>query len=140
MKRRDFLARAVPATALPFLLHGFRLQAYGRSPLVDALTSAALATDRVLVLIQLNGGNDGLNMVIPLDRYAELTAARSNILIPAAKVLPLTTATGLHPAMTGMQAMYAGSLLLVIGLTIYRVIASRRDRQARSGGSVRRVA
>lgn len=39
-----------------------------------------------------------------------------------------------------MQAMYAGSLLLVVGLTIYRVIASRRDRQARSGGSVRRVA
>lgn len=32
-------------------------------------------TDRVLVLIQLNGGNDGLNTVIPLDQYANLQAA-----------------------------------------------------------------
>lgn len=114
MNRRDFLGKAVPATTLPFLLHGFRLQAYGRSPLVDALTSAAFATDRVLVLIQMNGGNDGLNMVIPLDRYAELTAARSNILIPSTRVLGLTTTTGLHPSMTGMQTMYGSGQLTVI--------------------------
>jgi hypothetical protein len=31
-----------------FLLHGFRLTAYGRSPLIDALTGMSLATDRVL--------------------------------------------------------------------------------------------
>ena len=35
MNRRDFLTRAVPATTLPFLMHGFALQAYGRSPLLD---------------------------------------------------------------------------------------------------------
>ena len=114
MNRREFLARAVPATALPFLMNGFALRAYGRSPLLDALTSAASGTDRVLILVQLNGGNDGLNMVVPLDRYAELAAARSNILLPSTSVLRLTATTGLHPAMTGMQTMYNNGQLTVI--------------------------
>lgn len=114
MDRREFLTRAVPATTLPFLLHGFRLQAYGRSPLMDALTASALASDRILVLVQLNGGNDGLNTVIALDRYAELTSARSNILIPASKVLALTASTGLHPAMTALRDMYNNGQLLVV--------------------------
>jgi uncharacterized protein (DUF1501 family) len=114
MKRREFLSRAVPVTALPFVLSGFPLFAYGRSPLMDVLTSAAFQTDRVLVLIQLNGGNDGLNMVIPLDRYAELTAARSNILIPQASVLGLTATTGLHPSMIGLKSLYDTGELLVV--------------------------
>ncbi|HXX62940.1 MAG TPA: hypothetical protein VEO56_04005, partial [Bacteroidota bacterium] len=114
MDRREFLRRAVPATTVPFLINGFRLQAYGRSPLMDALTSAALASDRILVLVQLNGGNDGLNMVIPLDRYAELTSARSNILLPASKVLALSASTGLHPAMTALRDLYNNAQLLIV--------------------------
>ena len=38
-------------------------------PLLAALSMPAANCDRVLVIIQMNGGNDGLNMVIPLDRY-----------------------------------------------------------------------
>jgi uncharacterized protein (DUF1501 family) len=114
MNRREFLSRAVPVTALPLMLNGFPVFAFGRSPLMSALTSAAFQTDRILVLIQLNGGNDGLNMVIPLDRYAELTAARSNILIPSDSVLGLSDTTGLHPAMTGLKSLFDAGELLVI--------------------------
>ena len=99
MKRREFLTRAIPASTLPFLIGGLPLMAYGRSPILDALFGSAAASDRVLVLVQLNGGNDGLNTVIPLDQYSALANARANILIPQNKVLSLTTATGLHPAM-----------------------------------------
>lgn len=99
MKRREFLTRAVPASTLPFLMGGFSVMAYGRSPMLEALLGSTAAVDRVLVLIQLNGGNDGLNTVIPLDQYSALANARSNILIPQNKVLSLTPATGLHPAM-----------------------------------------
>ena len=119
MKRRDFLARAVPATTLPFFLNGFPLQAFGRSPIIEALTKAAFSTDRVLVLVQLVGGNDGLNTVIPLDRYASLTSARSNILIPSNKVLGLTATTGLHPAMTAFQTMYGNGQLLIVQSVSY---------------------
>ena len=114
MNRRGFLKRAVPATTLPFLMNGFALKAFGRSPILDALTGAAFQTNRVLVLIQLNGGNDGLNTVIPIDRYAELSAARPNILIPEASILPLTSSTGLHPAMTGLQSLYLNGRLAIV--------------------------
>ncbi len=113
MNRRDFLQRTISAGTLPFLLGGVNLRAYGRTPLLDALLSVA-DVDRVLVLVQLIGGNDGLNTVIPLDQYSELSAARSNILVDETKVLTLSPATGLHPAMTGFKALYDSGQLTVI--------------------------
>ncbi len=115
MKRRDFFRRTIPATLLPSLLNGFSFRAFAGSPLMQALTSATL-NDHVLVLIQLNGGNDGINTVIPLDQYTNLSQARSNILIPDTQVLALNgiTGTGLHPAMTGMQQLYISGKVNII--------------------------
>lgn len=114
MRRRDFLKQAIPASTLPFLIGGFSLRAYGRSPFLEALVASATQTDRVLVLVQLNGGNDGLNTVIPLDQYSVLSQARANILIDSTKVLQLTTATGIHPAMTGLLDLYTNGKLAVV--------------------------
>jgi uncharacterized protein (DUF1501 family) len=114
VKRRTFLKRAIPVSAIPFLIGGHTLQAFGRSPFLDGLAALAASTDRVLVLIQLNGGNDGLNMVIPRDQYTALAAARSNIMIPEAKVLQLTAATGLHPAMSGLYSLYQEGKVAVV--------------------------
>ncbi len=114
MKRREFLRFAAPASTLPFLVGGFSLRAYGRSPFLEALVATATETNRVLVLVQLNGGNDGLNTVIPLDQYSALSNARANILIDSAKVLKLSDITGLHPAMNGMQALYNDGKLVVL--------------------------
>ena len=94
-------------------MNGLPVTAFGRSPLLDAL-DAAPCEDRVLVLVQLNGGNDGLNTLIPLDQYAEYTAARSNIAIEEAKVLKLTNEAGLHPQMTGLSQMYHNGLVRVV--------------------------
>src|SRR5688572_1264367 len=110
MKRRDFLRTSLPtATILPAVLDGYSAKAFhSNSPLMRALMGATTATDHVLVLIQLNGGNDGLNMVIPLEFYSNYFNARSNIAIPQNRVLSLTgtNKTGLHPAMTGLQNLY----------------------------------
>ncbi|HTY00900.1 MAG TPA: DUF1501 domain-containing protein, partial [Bacteroidota bacterium] len=117
MNRRDFLQHTLSAGTVSFMLGGFTVKAYGRTPLLDALLSAA-DVDRVLVLVQLIGGNDGLNMVIPLDQYPQLMAARSNIVVDQTKVLQLTAATGLHPAMTGFQGLYgAGQLTVIQGVS-----------------------
>jgi uncharacterized protein (DUF1501 family) len=72
MKRRDFLA-ASSSFLLPVMVGGMGVKAFGaNSPLVQSLMKTdALAKDRVLVIIYLNGGNDGLNTVIPLDQYAQ---------------------------------------------------------------------
>ncbi|MBK9745014.1 MAG: hypothetical protein IPO94_19650 [Saprospiraceae bacterium] len=59
--------------------------------------------DRVLVLIQLNGGNDGLNMVIPWIQYDGLSKVRPTLMLPETSVLKMTDKTGLHPSMTGLK-------------------------------------
>jgi uncharacterized protein (DUF1501 family) len=76
----------------------------------------ATENDHVLVIIQLNGGNDGLNTVIPLDGYASYFNARSNIAIPEKKVLRVkgSDAIGFHPSMTGMQSLFNDGKLSVI--------------------------
>lgn len=120
MKRRDFIRNTIPAVAAPALLDGFSIKAFGPSPFLDALTGATANTDHVLVVIQMSGGNDGLNMVLPLDQYGNLGNARSNILIPSNKVLSLTgsSVTGLHPSMTGLQNLFNnGKMKIVQGVS-----------------------
>ena len=117
MKRRDFIRRTAPAgIVFPALINGFTFKAYAESPLVSALTQAPTETDHVLVIVQLNGGNDGLNMVIPIDQYDNLTNARSNIIIPRNKILKLngTSFTGLHPSMKGLQTMFNDEKLKIV--------------------------
>jgi len=110
MKRRDFLSTTVPsAVAMPALLNGFSFTAHSKSQNALAwLLGETTDTDHVFVLIQLGGGNDGLNMVIPLDLYANYYNARTNVAIPQSQVLRLdgTDKSGLHPAMTALQNMY----------------------------------
>ncbi len=120
MKRKDFIRKAGAGVLLPAFLNGFSLRAFGASPLLQALAQSSVDTDHVLVLIQLNGGNDGLNTVIPLDQYSILSQARSNLMIPQNQLLSLSglSATALHPAMTGMQSLYNdGKMRLVQGVS-----------------------
>jgi uncharacterized protein (DUF1501 family) len=105
MKRRKFIKYTLPTIALPSFLGGFNFRALAGGPILEALQRGACDPDRILVLIQLNGGNDGLNTVLPLDQYSNLALARPNILISESKALKLAynPATGLHPAMSAIQ-------------------------------------
>lgn len=72
--------------------------------------------DRVLVLVQLAGGNDGLNTVVPHgdDAYA---AARPGIRLPAESVLKIDDYVGLHPQLVGLRELYdQGDLAVVQGV------------------------
>ncbi len=115
MKRRDFL-KMTQLAGMAYMINGLPISTYASNPLLELLGKQTQTNGRVLVLIQLNGGNDGLNTVIPLDKYSELSNARSNILIPQNNVLSLanTTTTGLHPSMTGIQDMYNNSLVNIV--------------------------
>lgn len=109
MKRKDFLLSALPAAAiLPEVINGYSVKAMSSaSPLVQALLRGTTLTDHVLVIIQLSGGNDGLNMVIPVADYSNYYNARTNIAIPENRVLPIgVSGTGIHPSMTGLQTLF----------------------------------
>ncbi|HRG33625.1 MAG: DUF1501 domain-containing protein [Saprospiraceae bacterium] len=113
MKRRKFLQ------SVPITLGGITMSAYASNPLLSDITFSLLETDKVLVIIQLNGGNDGLNTVIPLDQYAVLSKSniRQSILIPESKVLKLpgtNDMVGLHPSLGALHNLYLDNKLAII--------------------------
>ncbi len=117
MKRREFFQKTLPAaTLLPALVNGYSVRAFASdSPLVQALMQGVTDTDHVLVIIQLSGGNDGLNTVIPISTYSNYYNARTNVAIPENRILALgSSGAGLHPSMTGMHNMYNGGNMKVI--------------------------
>jgi uncharacterized protein (DUF1501 family) len=115
MKRRDFLRYTVPAAAASTMIGGFPVRSLGlESPLIQSLAGMAMDTDHVLVMVQMNGGNDGMNTVIPIDTYGAYQAARSNIAILQGKILSLNGKSGLHPAMTGIHNLFKDGKAAVI--------------------------
>ena len=70
---------------------------------------------RILVLVQMAGGNDGLNTVIP-HSDPEYYKARPGLGIPKPNVLKIDDTLGLHPQMTGFKELYdEGRLAIVQG-------------------------
>lgn len=121
MNRRKFLRNSALFTT-PIMLTGIPVFA-GEGvlhPFLQALSTSAANCGKVLVIIQMNGGNDGLNMVIPLDQYTKLAAARPAVILPQASLAATTlnTTTALHPAMTGLKNMYSnGKVNIVQGVS-----------------------
>lgn len=111
MKRRNFVQSvALSSVGAPLVLKNFNFGAVSKK----LFETSKAAEDRVLVLIRLNGGNDGLNTLVPLDQYANLAIQRPNILVPENQLLTITPTNALHPAMTGMRDMYLNGKLSVI--------------------------
>ena len=101
MRRREFLAlgAALPLASWPLIAR-----------------AAAATSRKLLVLVELKGGNDGLNTVIPYDdpAYARL---RPRIALDRDQVLKLTASTALHPALAPLLPMWeAKELAIVQGL------------------------
>lgn len=115
MKRRDFLKMSSMAT-LATSLNGLPVHAFGENNLSGGLAKSRNSNGNILVIIQMQGGNDGLNTIIPLDKYSELSNARSNILINQNSVLNLTgfANTGMHPSMTGLQNLFNNGKMNII--------------------------
>lgn len=107
MKRKKFIQLGSLATAsmmLPKFLKAFE----GRTLVPQG--------NKVMVILQLSGGNDGLNTVIPVrnDLYYK---ARPKLGIEKTKSLLITDEVGLHPALTGFKELYDdGSLGIMNGV------------------------
>jgi uncharacterized protein (DUF1501 family) len=114
-RRREFLRSSLAASTLVSM---------GAATVPAFLTRSALAAktadgrgaganDRVLVVVQLLGGNDGLNTVVPFghDGYAR---HRRALRLPAGQLHKLDKQVGLHPALGGMAKLVEDGRLSVV--------------------------
>ena len=117
MKRRKFLRTAGLATAIaPFAHNGFSINPLARNSMFSRLGAAGSISGKIMVFIELNGGNDGLNTLIPLDQYDNLFLHRPKVLIPENQVLPLSgvSGTGVHPAMPELRQMFDNGMVSMV--------------------------
>lgn len=122
MKRRQFIKTAAKAAAItPILINGLPMRALSQSEL--SANSLIDLGENILVLIQLHGGNDGLNTLVPIQQYGTYNSLRSNIAIPNSgsrkyinldSTLAAADQVGLHPDMTNMKAMYDSGLVNIV--------------------------
>ncbi len=110
MKRRTFL-QASSIAAVPVLINGIPVNAVARNSFLDFVSPD---NDKILVLIQMSGGNDGLNMVLPIDQYSNLDKHRNKILIKESFGIKLRDGLSLHPSMTGIKSLYDNGGLKLI--------------------------
>ena len=109
MKRRNFLKSSLAITALgatkPNSLFG--------TPKRFLFKQSNIETDRIVVFIKLNGGNDGLNTIIPYQdpMYYQL---RPQLAIPADQSIQLTNTLALHPALESLLPFYENSKMSII--------------------------
>jgi uncharacterized protein (DUF1501 family) len=104
--RRSFLTKGATLVAAGMAVPSFiaeTARVYDSG--VRLVPTAHAAGRKILVIVQLAGGNDGLNTVIPMNDPA-YAAARPGIAIPASQVLSLNGSVGLHPSFTRMKARY----------------------------------
>ncbi len=103
--RRRFLKGSAGLLALGGTPPGFLARA--------AAEARASGDGRVLVVVQLAGGNDGLNTVIPYADDAYVKARASLAFAPDA-VHKIDDHIGLHPQMAGMKELYDGGSLCIL--------------------------
>lgn len=102
--RRSFLQALGIAGSGSMFLGSNLLSASAPSPLMSAINGAN--TDNILILIRLNGGNDGLSTVIPIQQYDTYANQRPNIYIPESKILKLTDDFGIPSYMSALEPLW----------------------------------
>jgi uncharacterized protein (DUF1501 family) len=112
--RRDFLRTS--ACALGSMAMASSIESFG---IVHALTPQAATDYKALVCIFLNGGNDGNNLLVSLDQYADYANFRGpDLAIPQANLLSVSPVSGgsygFHPNMPDMRDLFNQGRLAVV--------------------------
>lgn len=112
MNRRNFLKQTAFTSVGTLLIPNF-LKAFEQENLFKPLGS-----EKIVVVIQFSGGNDGLNTVIPFENdiyYKE----RPQLAIPKKEVLQLNKEIGLNPALKGLQTLFDEGFVSIINQVGY---------------------
>ncbi|MBK8981974.1 MAG: DUF1501 domain-containing protein [Ignavibacteria bacterium] len=115
MKRRDFIKTvAVGSAGAAVTFNAIPMKLLGLNPVTAGLLNSLGGTDKVLVLIQMLGGNDGLNTVIPYQDN-QYYIKRPTLGISSSSVLTIPNSTmGLHPELTEFRNLILDGKMAVV--------------------------
>lgn len=116
--RRDFIKTGAGALGAGMILPTINRHAKGVT-VVESLRHELEAEDRILVVVELGGGNDPLNTIVPLAQYDTYASFRSRLAIPRNQILALngSTAMGLTPHLSAIKPIAdAGKLAVIQGV------------------------
>jgi uncharacterized protein (DUF1501 family) len=107
MKRRNFVRNSLLAATgslwIPNFLKAFEMNNLGK----------AFQTDKILIIVQFSGGNDGLNTIVPYTNdiyYKE----RPRLNVPANQILKLSDELGLNPVMPDFKKLFDEGYVSII--------------------------
>src|SRR5437868_4434797 len=114
--RREFLRTTLLGSALSWTVPAFLANTFTAlgAETRDSATQIATGKDAtILVVLQMAGGNDGLNTVVPYanDFYHK---ARPKLALPADQILKVNDEIGFHGALAGFKKLYDGGNLAVV--------------------------
>ena len=125
MKRRKFIQLTSSGSLAGFMLNGHLVNAFTRTKLLTNISEDVIR-DRSIVMIQLSGGNDGLNTIIPKNQYDKYANIRPTIRIHNSgnhagieldSSLSTSDETLLHPNLTSFKELWDdGKLNIVHGV------------------------
>ncbi|GIV35100.1 MAG: hypothetical protein KatS3mg031_2635 [Chitinophagales bacterium] len=112
MGRRDFLTNLGLIGTGSLLLSGLPLRRLAASPLLTPLLSAA--GDRILIVIRLKGGNDGLNTFVPLFDYSRYASYRPLLKIPTSNLISLDAKYAIPDFASDLKYLWDRGMMKVI--------------------------
>jgi uncharacterized protein (DUF1501 family) len=110
--RRDFIARSASLIAVGLTAPTW-LSRVARAEVERQAAGLAASAEKVLVVCQLSGGNDGLNTVIPYTNAAYYRL-RPTLAIPEAQQLAFSSELAFHPALAPLRKLYEGGQLAIV--------------------------
>ncbi|MBX6772615.1 MAG: DUF1501 domain-containing protein [Chloroflexi bacterium] len=113
ISRRDLVRSGLAVVSVGAFMPSIFTRAVAAAARDQSAGSAGNGPTRTLVIVQLAGGNDGLNTVIPY-ADAHYRQLRPTLGIPPEQVLKLDDHLGLHPSLASLKALWDAGQLAII--------------------------
>ena len=115
--RRSFLRNVGLAGGMSMFVGNYKVAASALNSLDMSLLNAE--TDRILVIVRLKGGNDGLNMMVPKFDYGTYSDRRPTLRVPEANLIDLSDEIGMPNTMQALNPLWQEGKMKVINSVGY---------------------